>query len=638
MNVNIKQAVKLFFANPSLELVYFEAIANSLDADATEIDISLSIEEFSKPESLLITIKDNGVGFTDERFAKFKELLKVEEESHKGVGRLVFLSYFKNINITSYYNNKKRVIEFSELFDGKSEITDAPSQNTGTTIAFKNYYRRKIASHDYLRPEMLIKRIKEEFYPRLYLLKKQSKDVIITVSLTVEKPDEKHAFQTDKRHVRASELPELKVEPMDAGIIEMFKQTELHYSIIKKDFDKTIITALSIDGRSYKQDVISDENIPYGYEIIFLLTSDLFTGQVDTSRQNLTLKENVLKPIIVLFRSKVSEILKREIPEMVKRNKETQDDLIEKFPHLIEYMDVETVGFIKRDETIKKAQDKFFKEQKEILESPDNLSDEDYEKTLDISSKLLTEYVLYRQIMINKLKKLTPANSEGDIHKLIVPKRKQKYIKEQFISDVFTNNVWMLDDKYMTYTTVFSDKVMSEIIKEITKEDKVKKDNTEPDIAIIFSNNPELNTKVDVVIVELKKKGASLDENVTVYTQLQTRATRLMDLYPNKIDRIWFYGIVDIDSEFELNLINNKFIPLYSSGKVYYREDTIKTSLTSTDVHLIGINIVSFDAFVEDANSRNSTFLTLLKSNFKNKLEEKVAKKAKSEESQLKES
>lgn len=637
MNVNIKQAVKLFFANPSLELVYFEAIANALDAEATSIDISLSIEEFSKPETLVLSIKDNGVGFTDERFAKFKELLKVEEESHKGVGRLVFLSYFKNITIISCYEKKKRVLEFSELFDGKSEMTDAPNENRGTSIVFKNYYRKKIASHDYLRPEALIKRIKEEFYPRLYLLKKQRQDVTINVTLTVEKGDQKYSFQTDSRYVRASELPELKVESMDAGIIEMFKQTELQYSITKKELDKTIITALCIDGRSYKQDIISDDNIPYGYEIIFLLNSDLFTGQVDASRQTLTLNDNILKPIITLFRNKVSEILKREIPEMVKRNKETQDDLINKFPHLIDYMEVETVGFIKRDETIRKAQEKFFKDQKKILDSPDHLSDEEYEQTLDISSKLLTEYVLYRQIMINKLKEITPDNSEADIHKLIVPKRKTKYVKEQFMSDVFTNNIWMLDDKYMTYTTIFSDKVMSEIVKEITKEDKVKKDNTEPDIAIIFSNNPESNPKVDVVIVELKKKGASLDENVTVYTQLQTRATKLMDLYPNKIDRIWFYGIVDIDADFELNLINNKFIPLYSNGKVYYREDTIKTSLTATDSHLIGIHILSFNAFVDDAHNRNSTFLNLLKSNFKNKLEQKAARESKiAEESGVK--
>jgi hypothetical protein len=37
MQVKLSQAVKMFFGNSSLEMVYFEAIANALDAGANEI-------------------------------------------------------------------------------------------------------------------------------------------------------------------------------------------------------------------------------------------------------------------------------------------------------------------------------------------------------------------------------------------------------------------------------------------------------------------------------------------------------------------------------------------------------------------------------------------------------------------------
>ena len=37
MEVKLSQAVKMFFGNSSLEMVYIEAIANSFDAGATEI-------------------------------------------------------------------------------------------------------------------------------------------------------------------------------------------------------------------------------------------------------------------------------------------------------------------------------------------------------------------------------------------------------------------------------------------------------------------------------------------------------------------------------------------------------------------------------------------------------------------------
>ena len=41
MRVNTKQAVRLFFQNPSLVQVFKEAVANSVDANANQIDINI---------------------------------------------------------------------------------------------------------------------------------------------------------------------------------------------------------------------------------------------------------------------------------------------------------------------------------------------------------------------------------------------------------------------------------------------------------------------------------------------------------------------------------------------------------------------------------------------------------------------
>lgn len=117
MKINLKQAVRYFLNNPSLELVYVEAVANSIDAGATKIDIEIEIEEISKPETLTILIRDNGEGFTEKRYSKFSELMKVEDDSHKGLGRLVFLSYFDKVEITSYFNKNKRTFEYSTEFE-----------------------------------------------------------------------------------------------------------------------------------------------------------------------------------------------------------------------------------------------------------------------------------------------------------------------------------------------------------------------------------------------------------------------------------------------------------------------------------------------------------------------------------------
>lgn len=41
MNVHLSNAVRMFYSKSSFEMVYMEAIANALDAEATEIGISI---------------------------------------------------------------------------------------------------------------------------------------------------------------------------------------------------------------------------------------------------------------------------------------------------------------------------------------------------------------------------------------------------------------------------------------------------------------------------------------------------------------------------------------------------------------------------------------------------------------------
>ena len=117
MQVKLSQAVKMFFGNSSLEMVFFEAIANALDAEANEITISITAKALNQPETLQIEISDNGLGFTNERYNKFSKLFDVEESSHKGLGRLVYLCYFDDVKVISNYDKVKvREFDFNEGF------------------------------------------------------------------------------------------------------------------------------------------------------------------------------------------------------------------------------------------------------------------------------------------------------------------------------------------------------------------------------------------------------------------------------------------------------------------------------------------------------------------------------------------
>ncbi len=401
MKVKLGQAVKMFFGNSSLEMVYFEAIANALDADADEINISISTNAFNKPETLQIEISDNGIGFSNDRYSKFSNLFDVEESTHKGLGRLVYLCYFDDVKVLSFYDKtKKREFDFNEGFNEDDfNITTVPETKSGTTFSMTGYTLQKLGKNEYLKPEYLKNRILEEFYSRLFQLKKEGKNVTININSTIESRD----FQ---EILNNSDIPDFETVELDSSI-NLIDKFFLHYSIqeVESISDSSLIAAISVDNRTVKVDLIADENIPSNYKIVFLLFSDFFTGKVDSTRQVLTISKTELKSVQKIFRKKVAEIIERTIPRIKERNKETKNGLTNRYPHLSGYFDSENIGYISRADILKRAQDDFFKAQKEILEAS-SLSDEQYEKSLEISARALTEYILFRQVTIETLKNL----------------------------------------------------------------------------------------------------------------------------------------------------------------------------------------------------------------------------------------
>lgn len=80
---------------------------------------------------------------------------------------------------------------------------------------------------------------------------------------------------------------------------------------------------------------------------------------------------------------------------------------------------------------------------------------------------------------------------------------------------------------------------------------------------------------------------------------------------------MWFYGVVEFDEDFERYLVNQGFNPLFSSGSVYFRSKEIFTDKTKSFGVIQNAYMMDYKALVEDANSRNETFLKILQSNFK---------------------
>ncbi len=546
--------------------------------------------------------------------------MNVEEDTHKGIGRLVYLYYFNKVNILSRYGNKQRTFTYDNDFD--EHESDMKEINTNeaaqeTTILFEDSSSKQLGSYSFIFPEHLRNMIIRKFYPVLYLLKQDGKELTINIGLDVKTTKKNQKIGKRATQVSLSDIPTLMVEDIDLSMLDMFAKSEIHYSIKKQEVltDPLLVTALCIDNRTYDlTDIISVENLS-GYDSIFLLNSTVFVGQTDPSRESLTLNETTKKTVIKLFRDKISEIIQREIPSMKELKENAEVSLNKSYPHLIGYFEKNEIGVVARSKSIEIAQDRFIRDQKEILEAT-TLDEKKYDKALVLSSRSLAEYILYREKIIDKLDSVTNKDSEADIHSLILPK--ETVLKDSTdLSSIYYNNLWVLDEKYMTYTTAMSNRSMKEILEEITQEASDRKDTTSPDIAVIFSGNPhDRDAKVDVVIVELKKRGIKLAKTEEVISQLKQRARKLMKYYPDKIQRIWFYGIVEFNDEFKLSLKDEKYTPLYSKDQLYYKENDVYLDVNDTIPHIIGTYILSIDAMIEDAKVRNATFLHILKEGF----------------------
>ena len=611
MEVNIKQALKVFFSKSSFEMIYFEAFANALDAGAT--DFYIDIKQGNELKELSLVLTDNGIGLTDERFRKFGKLFDVEEEpSHKGLGRLVYLCYFGKVHVESCFNNSvRRVFDFDESFKGTSQTIHTGNEDNGTVLIMTEFLGTKLGRNDYIKPSYIKNALLENFYMKFYKAKLVGKQLNIFIRLFVD------GQIVSKETITTDSMPSFSVKELTTQM-DFFNSIDLYYYVREVEIRETkVITALAIDDRSHRVEIIADENLPKGYEMIFLLISESFQGNIDGTRQNLTISDNELTIIKTIFRNGISEVIKEQFPQINKNNEKRVTYLKQTFPHLCGYFDNNDIGYSSQTDILKKAQDKFFRDQKEILGAKE-LNDEQFNKSLDLSARALTEYILFRQNIIKRMKGLDKNNKEEELHNLIAPKYAE-FHGQDVVTDMYRNNVWVLDDKFMSYSTVLSEAEMSRVIDVLTEGEVRNKDNDRPDITLFFSGDPnDVSKKVDVVVVELKRLGLSVEQNSIVEIQLDTRTRRLAEYYGKRIQRMWFYGIVDFDDQYEMHLRDNYFNPLFSNGKIYFRSKPVSLDLTSSQSVIQNAYILDFSAMVEDANSRNSTFLKILQHSFEN--------------------
>lgn len=340
MKINLNKAVSTFYPNPSFEQVFFEAIANAIDADATSIAIRIKIDAFDKPDTLKVVIKDNGHGFRDADFAKFSSLLEADSKDHKGLGRLVYLAYFREVKFESNFNGEHlRTFNFSGKFSGKSRVTEQKGPS-GTTITYKHFSGERIKAYAYLVPARIKDAILQHFFPTLFNRSKQpDKPLEIAIALDAREESPEHGFVSGEAKLTLADLPELKHSRIENSPLDFFQSIDIYYSI-KRDIEKekSLTSSICVDGRTLDLDLVPAESIPTGHQLVFLFLSDYFAGKTNASRQKLELPDQLTDAQLRnVLRKEVGRIISSEIPTVVDENAKTRKELSVRYPHLEGY-------------------------------------------------------------------------------------------------------------------------------------------------------------------------------------------------------------------------------------------------------------------------------------------------------------
>lgn len=627
MNIGIEEAIQHFFSTPSFDLIYSESLANALDAGARNIVINIDIYSYANPESLEIVIKDDGVGFTEKNFSKFAELLKKSDKSHKGLGRLIYLKYFSKVEIESVFDgNQKRSFVFDNAFNGDSLVEMLQNEmQSFSKLTFKNFANKQLNTYENVKASDIKNNLLKQFLPRLFALKQHGEKFCITIDTDVTEPNPDRGFYSDRQTITETDLPDLLEREIKDVHLNLFNEPfKLLYAIEEK-YSGTLVTSICVDERAIDIPLLRTEKIPEKVSGIFLLQSSYLDSRIDDARQELLLEPYEKKIIEEVFAENVSIVLSEKFPEIPEENERVSQRLSSRYPHLEGYFSKKSICLIDENKTLEDAQNKFFREQKEIL-GASRLNDDLYNRSFNHATRVLTEYILYRNIIIDRLKEITGDEKEAKIHNLIIPMQKT-FTAKNFIKDIYTNNAWILDDKYMGYQYVFSDENIEKLITAISEDEELKSSDLRPDIAFVFSDDIEKsNHPVDVVIVELKKKNLNYLDNSRVIDQLEQRARRLLGLYPHKIQRMWFFGIVEFDKELRLKM-SEDWTPIYSGGEAFYR--SVERYPVDKEMNQIGdkkypisLTLMSFDALWKDAKARNETFLQILRESIRRYVED----------------
>jgi hypothetical protein len=609
--------------------VIFEAITNAIHANATSIEcilnsydnpIKANDTEIIKKKVNTITVRDNGDGLHDENYDSFCKYRTEYKKTLgcKGVGRFVFLKVYDHAQFNSSLFNKQEVRTFKFDFDFDTDnIKSAPTKvKENLTEVSLNRLSESYLNHDKhidRRIEMDLGAIREKvllnLIPTLFFYKK--KQVEITIRF-------KDQTSSETVFIKPSDIPDFKerkfvVKDREGKVFEF----TLNHRI--ENVDGNLYAYYCANNRTVCDFAEKDLklNFPYGYSGFLLLESDYFNSRVNNERNDFDIKPLRTDAFTTLswdlineeLKKTVTDLVKEGIPETKEINKTKIKEIHEERPYLINYIDetdIEIAGFMDKKKLIDNAKKKFDTAKEKILATAgkEEYTDIELYEAIELAHNELVSYINDRVLVIDRLKKLIDNKErvEAIIHNLFMEMR-----TEDDYYAVGKNNLWLLDDRYTTYSYAASDKRIREVLKGI---DEVNGDtdilDDKPDLSLFFSHNPTKPERLKSVLIEIKPFDYASKPDRKKFAGIQ----QLLDYVKafkekEKIEEVSSFLITEIDDKLADRLRTDGYTPLFSLENPIYHRFYSEPN--------ISIFVISASTLIKDAEARNKVFLDIIK-------------------------
>jgi hypothetical protein len=609
--------------------VLYEAITNSIHANSTKIDCVLQTNnhilnedgvEIAKRKLDNITVMDNGDGLNKDNYKSFcKYRTEYNKEfGCKGVGRFIFLKVYKNAKYVSRLLKDQEEKNFTFDFDFDTENikvekskVEANSTQIQLTSLTQQYFdqEKQIDRRIPLDLEVIKEKVLWNLIPTLYFYKK--KGVTIEINFV-----DQNSAETVK--ITEADIPDFIDKPFVVADRENVKYNfTLHYQL--KNEKGKLNTFYCANNRTVCDFSEKDLKIslPFGYSGFFLLEGDYLNSHVNNERNEFDIfpiRTDVYSTlswemINSALKNEITSLVKKSIPDTEKINAEKLASIQEERPYLINYIDekdIDMAGFLDKKHIIDKAKKNFDVAKEKLIahSGKENYSDADLNEAIQITQNELVAYIFDRAQVLERLKKMV--DDKEKIEKIIHNLFMEKSTTDDYFC-IGKNNLWLLDDRFTSYSYAASDKRIKDVLKDIGEDSEgVENPGDKPDLSLFFSHNPQEPQSLKSVLIEIKpfdysdksdrKKHAGIQQLVDYVKAFKTK---------ENIEEIFAFLITDVDAKLAERLKGDDYTPLFSTQAPIFHRFFKELG--------ISIYVISAKTLILDAEARNKVFLDIIK-------------------------